>query len=894
MRKSVKIVAWDWLGVWGLAWVLGGAGVAVAEQGCPICGQAAGSALGLNVLPEAEATEQADAPSITPSPAVIRLLEGPVLSDEAKLRARVFHGLWDDLDETELPPALQAQLAGMRGKPRLELAEQDATAAYHAARAALRRGDWHDARKLAETLRDDTVPPEAIALLRAELAERVADFDAAAELLHPIRQRFLLESEGSPAALTAAADAIVLLAALEGRPASDYRRAVTLLETALDANPLYWPAKASLAALLAAKDNPAQAAALAQEALELNPQAAEAWETLGHLLIDRWDFVAAQQVIDELIARVPDHPAIDTLTIRRALYAADLDTAASAVRTAREKRHGAPELIAWDAAVAARRLDPQAAETLLAEYDAATNAHPFGALTVGDILSNARRYDDARPYLEAAVARQPNDAAPRLTLGLMLMQVGDLPEARRNLADAARLDPFHASVQNSLDLVTEMIDWPILESENFLVRYRPGPDAAFAADLPERMELHRTELAEAFGQATDNLTQIDLLPDSQVFAVRVTGHSQLGALAACTGDVLAVSPPRVGAAQTGLYHWDNVMRHEYVHAIIFDLSGHLAPRWFHEGAATHFETLERDFSTQQMLAKALHSKQLIPFDALAAAFGSPQIGLAYQQSGWMIEFMIEQHGHEALRDMMNSYATAGSDADALRAATGQSPEEFTGAFLAWARAQTETWGLVPPEQTEDGTPGIPKHIELRRACEAALAAEQPTGSDQTLDLRLQAYAQSVPGDPWPRQRLAARALQRGDHETAIQHLRWLDERGLRDPQWAASLAALLRERGQPNAAFDAKLGALHRDPYNATFRETAATLALLGGDFTEAEHQIAALVALEPDVEQHQRRLDAVRAKLKQIQNQPADHQSSSSSPNSSFTASADLRSASR
>lgn len=867
-------------GLLALALYGGGPPLFAAYAGCPSCGVAGRLTVGLNVLPGTEVDEQAAAPSITPSPAVTRLLDAPVLTDAAKQQARVFHGRWDALDEDALPAGLRASLRAMRGQTSPELAAIDDAAAYFSALAALRNGQWKTARKLADRLPDDgisdaaagdAIPAEAIVLLRARLAERVADFDQAAALLRPIRERYLLETSGSPAVLTAAADAITLLAALEGRPASDYRRAVTLLETALELNALYWPAKASFAALLAGKDNPAQAIALAQEALELNPQAADAWETLGHLMIDRWDFVAAQQVIDELTQRTPDHPAIDTLTVRRALYAADLDTAHRAVRTARFDRPEAPELLAWLAAVEARRLDPQAADAALEHFDQVTNAHPFGSFTVGDILSNARRYDDARPYLEAAVQRQPNDAAPRLRLGLMLMQLGDLPQARRQLADAARLDPFHAGVQNSLDLVTELLSWPTIETEHFVVRYEPGTDAAFAADLPAAMERHRAELAEAFGQATDHVTQIDLLPDSQTFAVRVTGRSELGALAACTGDVLAVSPPRVGAAQIGIYHWDNVMRHEYVHAIVFDLSDHLAPRWFHEGTATYFETLERDFATQRMLADALHQNQLIPFDKLAAAFGSPQIGLAYQQSGWMIEFIVDQHGNQALRDMMDAYAAAGSDADALIAATGQTPGDFSTAFLAWANTQTKAWGLWPheanaqaeenSEQDEIEEQAVPMYVQLRRNVEAAMADEPADFSDPAVNAMLLHHTRAVPGDPWPRRQLAARALQRGDTDDAIAHLRWLDRRGLREPQWAVSLAALLRDQGRPDAAYDAKIRALHRDPYNATYRETAATLALLAGDWANAEHQIAALVALEPEIEKHQRRLEAVRAK---------------------------------
>ncbi|MEM1097856.1 MAG: hypothetical protein AAGH92_03595, partial [Planctomycetota bacterium] len=99
MRQSGKIVGWICV---GLTLMLHAADV-IGASGCPSCGGVGSSAVGLNVLPEAEPESQEPAPSITPSPAVTRLLDGPVLDDAAKQRARVFHGRWDELSSAGLP-----------------------------------------------------------------------------------------------------------------------------------------------------------------------------------------------------------------------------------------------------------------------------------------------------------------------------------------------------------------------------------------------------------------------------------------------------------------------------------------------------------------------------------------------------------------------------------------------------------------------------------------------------------------------------------------------------------------------------------------------------------------------------------------------------------------------
>ncbi len=907
-RRTPWMISLAWLAAW---FVPAATAVALGPDGRPD----AGTPDAADVLPLIEALLNPEPIELEVplSPAVSRLLESPIPDEPTKQRLRVEHGAWDDLKNEELPTALRARLAYLRGdlaeaRETLDHAqpEDQPLARYWLAQVQLERGLVDQAEGTVAAFVDQ--PPAGVtdtelSSLRGRIAEARGDFAGAVAQLTPIRERFLHDTSQDPDELTAAARAIALLAELEGRPASDYRRAITLLDAAVEADPLYWPARLAQAELLYAKDNPGQAEDALNEVLSLNPRGAAAMALGINIAIDRWNFAGAAELITHLEQQTPGHPVIPGLKARRAIRANELKLAEELLREQPEHAH-ALDWPSWRAALAARQFDDDAVRAFLEQRDQTAPGHPGGHLTVASVLSTARQYDRARGFFEEAVRRQPNAAAPRLELGLMLMQLGDLPAARDELAAAARLDPFHAGVNNSLDLVETMLAWPAINTDHFVIRHAPGPDAALARDLPPVLETIRDDLAaelgEAFGQVTDDHPhgpiQIDLLPDSQTFAVRITGQSELGALAACTGDVLAMTPPRLGAAQTGVYHWADVLRHEYVHAILFDLSHHLCPRWFHEGTATHFEQLERTYETQQMLAQALAKDELIPFDELEAAFGTRRIGFAYQQSGWMIEYLVETHGNRVLNDMLAVYAQAGDDADALRRATGQSPEAFMSAFLEWADAQANAWGLntrplpdevrtllAGPDGDEPGdaealgsaaadlatepldawVEADPDHPTLLRLL-AQRALNDPEMDDAHVDATLERYAAARPSDPWPRRQLAARALARGDTDAAIEVLTWLDRRELHDAQWAIALADLYRRHGDYAAAYGAVESALFREPYNASFRELAATVALQDRDFASAAFQIRALIDLEPTVELHQRRLEAVEKWLGQ------------------------------
>jgi Flp pilus assembly protein TadD len=168
---------------------------------------------------------------------------------------------------------------------------------------------------------------------------------------------------------------------------------------------------------------------------------------------------------------------------------------------------------------------------------------------------------------------------------------------------------------------------------------------------------------------------------------------------------------------------------------------------------------------------------------------------------------------------------------------------------------------VPPVTIDDALvaewlerhPAHPDVLELavRRRLQA-LGGATPGEDDLALLAR---YAAARPVDPYPHRQLAK--LHRGGPEPAraIPSLVELDAREENDPALAIELARLYRGERDFAAALGSISRAVRIDPYDPALRELAAAIAVEAGDLRAARRDIEALTLLEPDREQHRKRL---------------------------------------
>ncbi len=821
-------------------------------------------------------------PAIEPSALVQQVIDDPLTDDQARIDLMIFHGRWDDLPgASELTLNQRARLALLRYEldaPELVDAETDVLLR---ARAALERGEP----TLTIELLSQTDSAQA-ALLSAQAHEQLGQPAQAVALLTPWREKLRGEQINDPAELTAAAQALAALARLEGRPAQDYQLALDLLgRVRQELDPLYWPAHIAEADLLIDKDNAKEGVEALTAALALNSRCGEAWSGLGRMSVRGYAFDRASAVTEKLGQTNTSHPLADIIEVRSLLQQRDVAAAQSAVSALLSRYPGHREALALDAAAKALAYDEPGMEVSLARFDQVSPGNPLAHFTTGTYLGTARQYDQAEAMLRKAVELAPNWPAPRIELGLLLMQAAHDEDAQRELAAATRLDPFNRRAANQLAMLNDLLAYDRIETEHFVIRYKPGVDEALARDMPEKLEAIYRDVTNAFSHRPKHITRIDLMPDEQHFAVRITGMPEIWTIAAATGDAIAMTPPREGSGQHGGYDWPNVVRHEFVHTVTLDQTRNRIPHWFTEACAVSQESTGRSYVTCRLLAEALHKDKLFTLNQINWGFVRPKTPadrpLAYAQSDWMLEYLAYRFGHQAIVDMLGLYYEGTPDTQALEQVTGQSAEAFFGGFKAWAGEQVRQWGLAPLVDKHDAGETTKRLIEvltgsgrpvsdaelrsllkqhgdhpdlLRLAAQRALKRDDPEEATRAV-LR---YADSLPVDPWPHEALVRIALASGQLDQAIGSLETLDRQEPGSGRWAHELAKAHRQAGRYAQAVRAIERALDREPYHAGYRELAAAIALQDGDTQRALHHIYAASVIEPDRATHQVRLAAL------------------------------------
>ena len=814
------------------------------------------------------------------SPTVLRLLDDPLTPEPRRRAMSLFHGQWQRLLTPDSPERAAIALAQHRyDAPELS---DESTPAMLRARARLLAGQPELVESL---LAQDTSAPAT--QLRAAAMDQLGRFDAAVTLMEPWQKR-LLKAEPSDkmtaADLTASAQMLILLARIKGRPAQDYQLALAALTRVREEiDPLHWPSLLAEAQLLHEKDNSAQAAEALQAALALNPRCSEAWHLLGCIGVDTFNFELASRCSAKLLEINPTHPLAALLSARAALAQRDPAQARKQARSVLERYPTHRMALALLAGAEALAYNEQALNQTLARFDELSSGSATALFITGRYLALAKQYEPAEKMLRAAVDRCPNWPEAHVELGLLLMDFGKEEEARTELATATALDPFNRRAANQFKLADELSGYERVQTDHFIIKFRAGVDRVLALDMPEELENIYREMTGVFQHRPSRRTLIEILPDEQHFGVRMTGMPEIWTIGASSGDVIAITPPRPGAKQRGAFDWVRVIRHEFVHTVTLSQTANRVPHWFTEACAVSQEPGGRDYQTCELLASALKQGKLFALDQIMWGFVRPKTPaerpLAYAQSHWMLEYITATYGHSSVIKLLELYRQGVAHEAALQQVTGRSSAEFLEDFKAWGKKQVVSWGLGDQPGDEAVQAAIkrkslpaeldalllkyPGHPDLMRAAaERAIAA----GNATTTRASLIAYAAARPTDLWPHKQIVALGISSGQgDDQLLGSLEQLDRQEQLSGTWAFQLAQLHRGAGQLVDAQDAARRALTREPYNAIYRELAATIALQQGDSESALRHLRAMTLLEPDRASHFVRLAALlyRSNLK-------------------------------
>lgn len=844
-------------------------------------------------------------------------LAAEFLTDEERAELRVAHGLWTESDLDNPIYAARAALAvGFYDHPALSHPEADR---FDRAVAALMQGQP----QLALDLIDLPIGRLTYAELNihAQALEMLGHPNAAIKTLTDIETKMEDSAITDPDELAFAVEGLMQLTRLRG-PAdneqfdakAEYQNLAKLLANGRDnIDRLNWRIRLVEAKLLYAHNNYKDAHAAAVETLRLHPRNAIAASLIANMAVDSFDFDTAEHLatkLDTIAAgtmksdaeELPPtlHSAI--IHARIALRRKDPEGAEIALDQILLAMPNQRDLLELNAAAAAAGFRMRSVQHLLEQYDERSPNSPFALMRVAKTLAEYRQYTYAAEMFRRTIERAPFWAKPRLDLGLLLVQAGLDKHAKSTLQDALELDPFDIRAQNSLTLVTELASYSTIETENFIIRYKPGStDEILANEMPDVLERIHARVASDQPGGVDHQpstkTIIELMPNHEWFAVRIGGMPSIHTMAASTGPVIAIEAPRQGVrSSVGHYDWARVLQHEYTHTVNLSRTKNRVIHWMTEANAVFNEDAPRASQTWSLLTNAYENDTLFDLEEINTAFVRPKKpsdrSQAYAQGAWMFEYIVERYGKETPLAIFDASAAGRSATDAFEQVLSTNPQSFLEEFRFWAHDQLLDRGLILAEDIPDlgelfdtDDKDTPPEIPTVQAINTLLEQypDHPqlitlqigialVGSETRLSPELVAMLEHAitvrPTDESPHQRLAKHYLASESYEEqsqAIPFLEYLDAREIHSPAFAGELSLLYAQSVSPDHAQLAMAKALRAvsiAPYDADQRERAARVALLIGNMDEAVHQLEALIQLEPDRAIHQRRLDALNKRI--------------------------------
>ena len=413
-----------------------------------------------------------------------------------------------------------------------------------------------------------------------------------------------------------------------------------------------------------------------------------------------------------------------------------------------------------------------------------------------DGLLDSWRFGEAQAALETLRKAAPGAPEVGYLDGYTKFMRGEYDGAAHELFAAAQMPNASPDIKMMADLAKEardaVKDHKEERSQHIVIRY-PAEDAVLVPYARDTLEAAYKALHDDLGFEAEMPIRVEFYRSpadlASVSSLSQAEVARTGTIALCKWARLMVTTPRALAYG---YPWLDTINHELVHYAVSTLTGDRAPVWLQEGLAKFLERRWREPAggrippaMEHLLAKALHSGKLIPFDAMHPSMAklpsAEDATLAFAEVANAIAYLHQKGGMEALRDAIKRVADGEDARVAVAAAAGGSWADFERGWRAFMAAQKyKTFPAID----------IPT-VHIRKP--AAIASGRKPSVEDALSSSLKASA------PFRHLRLGNMLLKRDRPRAAVAEY----EKGAK-----AVAAGGRASRGDPSAAwvFPVKLG----------------------------------------------------------------------------------------
>ena len=382
---------------------------------------------------------------------------------------------------------------------------------------------------------------------------------------------------------------------------------------------------------------------------------------------------------------------------------------------------------------------------------------------IGAKLSRAYRFKEGAAYQRQALKFDSNFLPAQIQLSQDLLRLGQ-EEAGWKLAEAAHeADGYDTTTFNLLNLRDHMAKFRTIENDHFILRMSAREAGIYGDRVIRLLERARTKLTEKYEVDLRDKITVEIFPTENDFAVRTFGVPAVsGFLGVCFGKVITANSP--ASQLDSPNNWEAVLWHEFCHVVTLSMTKNKMPRWLSEGISVFEETKENPTWGMAMLPQYrewILDGQMQKVAELSKAFinaPSPMhVQFAYFQSSLVVEYIVQEHGIEAIKEILGDLGNGVLINEALNRRTS-GIDDLEEGFVKFATkranelAPTVDWDapetevLRNPAQLASFVKENPNnYIGLRAGAAMLIEAKQWDEAEEALKHLLEIYPNDVSG-----------------------------------------------------------------------------------------------------------------------------------------------------
>ncbi len=479
-----------------------------------------------------------------------------------------------------------------------------------------------------------------------------------------------------------------------------------------------------------------------QKVQQAQPQLPEGFIAAGELALEKQDFGLAATNFERALKLDPKDPAIP-FALAKAFASSDAKKSDAYLEAALKlnPRHVSSLLIHVDDHIDAERYNEAAAvldqvekinnkhamawayRAVLAhlrhddkaEAQARTQAlstwkdNPEVDFLIGKKLAQKYRFLEAEAYQRRALMFDPQYLPAQMQLAQNLLRLGKEAEGWKLAEAVFEADPYNVLAHNLATLKDRLNRFTMLMDHGFVVRMETQEAKIYGPRVLALLKNAKETLCKKYDVKLKEPVYVDIYPNQQDFAIRTFGMpGGAGFLGVCFGQVVTMNSPASQGASPS--NWEAVLWHEFCHVVTLTKTKNRMPRWLSEGISV-YEEREQNPTWGQPLTlkfrKLILEGEATPVSQLSAAFLHAKSGLhlqfAYYESALVVEYLIKNHGPEAVNAILSDLGRGLMINDCLERHAG-SLEVLDREFAEFVKSRAEN--LAP--KTDFTDPELPE------------------------------------------------------------------------------------------------------------------------------------------------------------------------------------------